>query len=136
MNDITHDEGRFGIKLGNGSWTGAIRELINGKSDVFYCGLWINLQRAEAIGFTSPLLQQEITFFVPLERGLQWSWISLFLPFTATVWVIAFTVFFLLTFVLYVAAHITKYCPSLQRISFLPTPHNSKGLVRFNLRSI
>ncbi|KAG1656809.1 Ionotropic receptor 25a [Nymphon striatum] len=52
------DDGKYGVKFKNGTWNGAIGELMRGEIDMIVAGLSMTSEREEVVDFVSPYFDQ------------------------------------------------------------------------------
>lgn len=53
----------------NGTWSGLIKEMLDGNADMVITSIKINHQRATAMEFSTPFLETGITIMVALRKG-------------------------------------------------------------------
>ena len=86
------DDGTFGSKGGDGSWTGIVGELVDGKGDISTAGLVITDERVKAIDFSMNFVEDTFKLYHLSTYGNRFSDISIALYlkiFSCSVWLAA-----------------------------------------------
>ncbi len=71
------DDGTFGSKGGDGSWTGIVGELVDGKGDISTAGLVITDERVKAIDFSMNFVEDTFKLYHLSTYGSRFSDISI-----------------------------------------------------------
>ena len=61
-------DGKWGVLLKNGSWTGVLREVIEGVSDVALGGLYYRCHISDVIECSTPYMYDELIWYVPCAQ--------------------------------------------------------------------
>ncbi|CAF0911622.1 unnamed protein product [Adineta ricciae] len=99
----------FGKKNEKGEWNGIIGELVNRRADLGLAGLTITYQREQAIDFTKPFLTLGINILYKKAKRDKPKLFGFFSPLSLNVWLYMIAAYFLVGFVLYLAARLSPY---------------------------
>lgn len=78
-------DGKWGVLLGNGSWTGVLREVIEGASDVALGGLYYRCHITDMIECSTPYIYDALFWYVPCAQPNP-RWASLSRVFKLSLW--------------------------------------------------
>ncbi|CAL8070427.1 unnamed protein product [Orchesella dallaii] len=91
-----------GGKLENGSWTGAMGDLISGRADIS-AAMGLSVQRYSMIYFSSPTSREDMIFSLTEPRpGVEWD--ALIKPLTPVVWVWTLLAFIAFAIMFYISS--------------------------------
>ncbi|PSN35821.1 Ionotropic receptor 209 [Blattella germanica] len=93
-------EDLWGNLLGNGSWTGAIGEILRKESDIVICGCYYPCHMSDDLECSSVYTYDEERWYVPCARPIP-SWINIFLVFDKWLWVLFILVYLLASLVVW-----------------------------------
>ncbi|KAJ8871610.1 hypothetical protein PR048_027937 [Dryococelus australis] len=101
FNPIPPNNIRWGQQLRNGTWTGILGNVINGKADIAFAGMMLNTERLLFLKNTYPFFKDTISWAVPIAKPLP-HWKSLIKIFPASIWwLVSLTYFVNSVFVYY-----------------------------------
>lgn len=101
------ENGKWGIRLENGSWNGIYGEVIDHLSDVAVCGMVLDNIRSRSADFTVPHEGLEISWHVPCAKPFP-RWASLTRVFTPSLWLGFFLIYVIVSVVMWMVLHIRK----------------------------
>nr|QNL15103.1 ionotropic receptor 6 [Aulacocentrum confusum] len=76
----------FGNLLDNGSWTGAINQLVDKTSDIAAAELMMTADRLESVKFTTPLYSTKTRTFIKKPSSSTLKWDAYISPFSFGIW--------------------------------------------------
>ncbi|XP_064602759.1 probable glutamate receptor [Liolophura sinensis] len=79
------EDGLFGAKLSNGSWSGVVGMVSKGEVDLGVGPLTINAERSEVAVFTTPFMQDSFGILTPRPKEAQ-NLFQVFQPFDLFIW--------------------------------------------------
>ncbi|XP_035674417.1 glutamate receptor ionotropic, delta-1-like [Branchiostoma floridae] len=77
---------KFGVQLDNGSWNGAIGQVLSRHADIAVSDLVISAQREEVVDFTKPYLDYGVRLILKKPVDKEQNWWGFLAPLDGTVW--------------------------------------------------
>ncbi|XP_066276268.1 glutamate receptor ionotropic, delta-1-like [Branchiostoma lanceolatum] len=77
---------KFGVQLDNGSWNGAIGQVLARHADIAVSDLVISAQREEVVDFTKPYLDYGVRLILKKPVDKEQNWWGFLAPLDGTVW--------------------------------------------------
>ncbi|KAF8773254.1 Glutamate receptor ionotropic like protein [Argiope bruennichi] len=87
------EDGEWGRRLPNGTWTGMIGEVQKGEADIAFNEIIINKQRASVVDFSKPYSTDEMAFALTKPEAVPTA-MALIHPFDSTIWILTIITFF------------------------------------------
>ncbi|XP_037093709.1 glutamate receptor ionotropic, kainate 4-like [Pollicipes pollicipes] len=81
------NDGLFGARMPNGSWTGVIGMIVRGEADLAVGDISVTLEREAAVDYTYPFHIEPVSFFMLRPPALP-RWLVLVTPFSNTTWLV------------------------------------------------
>ncbi|XP_071037361.1 glutamate receptor ionotropic, kainate 2-like [Parasteatoda tepidariorum] len=103
------DDGDYGNKFPNGSWSGMIGEVMRGEAHMAVAGLSINHKREKAVDFTMPFMNTGISILYKKPTTKVTSLFSFLSPFSTEVWIYLMGTYFLVSIVSFLIGRLTPY---------------------------
>lgn len=98
----------YGAKV-NGTWTGMIAELVNGKADLAVAPLTITKQREEDIAFTKPFMNSGISIMIKKPEIQKPGVFSFLKPFSIPLWMCIIAGYFCVSFGMFI---VSRFSPA------------------------
>ncbi|CAF1315137.1 unnamed protein product [Didymodactylos carnosus] len=102
-------DGTFGKRNDSGKWNGIIGELVARRADLGLAGLTITYQREQVIDFTKPFLTLGINILYKKPQKKAPNLFSFLAPLSVEVWLYMIVAYFVVSFILYIVAHLSPY---------------------------
>uniref|UniRef100_A0A8C4QTL6 Glutamate ionotropic receptor kainate type subunit 5 n=1 Tax=Eptatretus burgeri TaxID=7764 RepID=A0A8C4QTL6_EPTBU len=102
-------DGIYGAPEPNGSWTGLVGELIQGKADLAVASFTITAEREKVIDFSKPFMTLGISILYRVHVARKPGYFSFLDPFSPAVWLFMLLAYLAVSCILFLVARLTPY---------------------------